>query len=177
MSPSSKTPCYPALLILLMVSAVAYADAAAHIASDLEPGTAKGSRTVIGKIPLPDQVPYLNRKEYFFIGNGIAGGGGTADGKWDFLVGPDYTCPNYLRNEEFKLVVDGEERGVGVDVHRLRGTGLTIFIVEEKVENVLKVSDRAYVLQNGRVIFEGTSEAVRSSGKLLRAYIGNIIKD
>jgi branched-chain amino acid transport system ATP-binding protein len=62
-------------------------------------------------------------------------------------------------------------------ITRLRGTGLTIFIVEEKVEQVLKVSDRAYVLQNGRVIFEGTPEAVRSSGKLLRAYIGNIIKD
>jgi branched-chain amino acid transport system ATP-binding protein len=62
-------------------------------------------------------------------------------------------------------------------ITRLRGTGLTIFIVEEKVEHVLKSSDRAYVLQNGRVIFEGTPEAVHSSGKLLRAYIGNIIKD
>jgi hypothetical protein len=56
--------------------------------------------------------------------NGIAAGGGSGHGRWDFLVGPDYTCPNYLRNEEFKLVVDGEERSVGVDVYRLRGTGL-----------------------------------------------------
>ena len=124
MTPSSKTRRYPALLILLMVAAGAHADAAAPIAPDPEPGTAQGSSTVIGKTPLPDQVAYLNRQEHFFIGNGIAGGGGTADGKWNFLVGPDYTCPNYLSNEEIRLVVDGAPQSVTMDVHRARNTGI-----------------------------------------------------
>jgi hypothetical protein len=115
---------YPALLIFLMVSAVAHSDTVSHVISDPEPVTAKGSNTVIGKTPLPDQVPYLNKKEDFFIGNGMAGGGGAADGKWDFLVGPDYTCPNYLSNEEIRLVIDGAQRSVTMNVHRARNTGI-----------------------------------------------------
>ena len=79
---------------------------------------------LLGHTPLPELVPHLNKKENFFVGNGIAAGGGSGHGRWDYLVGPDYTCPNYLRNEEFKLVVDGEVRSVGVDVFRVRGTGL-----------------------------------------------------
>src|SRR5208282_5249757 len=122
--PSAGTRRCPALLILLMVSAAAHPDTAAQVISGPEPVTAKGSATLIGKTPLPDQVPYLNKKEYFFIGNGMAGGGGAADGKWDFLVGPDYTSPNYLSNEEIRLVVDGAQRSVTMDVRRARNTGI-----------------------------------------------------
>ncbi|MGA3284113.1 MAG: hypothetical protein ABSD57_06615 [Verrucomicrobiota bacterium] len=124
MTPSAKTRRCLALLILFMVSAVARPATASHVISDPEPVTAKGSNTVIGKTPLPDQVPYLNKKEDFFVGNGMAGGGGAADGKWNFLVGPDYTCPNYLSNEEIRLVVDGAQRSVTMDVRRARNTGI-----------------------------------------------------
>ncbi len=61
-------------------------------------------------------------------------------------------------------------------VKRLRESGLTFLIVEEKVEHALWASDRAYVLQNGKIVFQGTSEEVRSSGSILKAYIGGIIK-
>jgi hypothetical protein len=97
--------------------------AAILLASPMSSTTAAPAR-LLGNTPLPEPVPYLNKKENFLVGNGIAAGGGSGHGRWDYLVGPDYTCPNYLRNEEFRLVVDGEERGVGVDVHRLRGSGL-----------------------------------------------------
>ena len=78
----------------------------------------------IGKTPLPDPVPYLNRPERYFIGNGVAGGGGEPDGRWNFLVGPDYTCPNYLSNEEIRLLVDGQPQLVPVNMHRARNTGI-----------------------------------------------------
>jgi branched-chain amino acid transport system ATP-binding protein len=61
-------------------------------------------------------------------------------------------------------------------IKHLRETGLTFLVVEEKVEHALRASDRAYVLQNGRIVFDGTSEEVRSSGSILKAYIGGIIK-
>ena len=76
------------------------------------------------KIHLPPQVPYLNTREDFFMGNGNAGAGGPGDGTWNFLVGPDYTCPNYLKREEIRLVVDGAEQPVTMDVHRARKTGV-----------------------------------------------------
>jgi len=61
-------------------------------------------------------------------------------------------------------------------IKHLREVGLTFLVVEEKVEHALRASDRAYVLQNGRIVFDGTSEEVRSSGSILKAYIGGIIK-
>ncbi|SPE60307.1 hypothetical protein SBV1_410022 [Verrucomicrobia bacterium] len=127
MTPSSKARRYRALSIFLLVSTVstvAHSVAASRAISDPQPATAKEGMPVIGETPLPEQVPYLNKKEYFFIGNGVAGAGGTADGKWDFLVGPDYTCPNYLSSEEISLVVDGAERSVTMNVHRARNTGI-----------------------------------------------------
>ncbi|HEV2320396.1 MAG TPA: hypothetical protein VGV18_11640 [Verrucomicrobiae bacterium] len=78
----------------------------------------------IGRAALPPQVPYLNTREDFFIGNGYAGGGGSGDGAWNFLVGPDYTCPNYLKREEIRIVVDGAEQSLTMDVHRARKTGI-----------------------------------------------------
>jgi hypothetical protein len=78
----------------------------------------------IGKTSLPPQVPYLNTREDFFMGNGYAGAGGPGDGTWNFLVGPDYTCPNYLQREELRLVVDGAEQTLTLDVHRARKTGV-----------------------------------------------------
>ncbi|MGH7979619.1 MAG: hypothetical protein ACREE6_09605, partial [Limisphaerales bacterium] len=77
-----------------------------------------------GITPLPPQVPYLNTREDFFMGNGYAGAGGPGDGSWNFLVGPDYTCPNYLKREEIRLVVDGAEEPLTINVHRARKTGI-----------------------------------------------------
>ncbi len=109
MKPSSSVRRYLVLSVLFLVSATALPDAAAQVISDPEPATAKERITLIGKTPLPDQVPYLNKSEFFFMGSGVAGAGGTADGKWDFLVGPDYTCPNYLSDEEISLLIDGAQ--------------------------------------------------------------------
>jgi len=79
---------------------------------------------IIGGIRLPGQVPYLNSREDFFVGNGIVGAGGSGDGTWNFLVGPDYTCPKYLKKEQIKLAIDGTEQSVTMDVHRARNTGI-----------------------------------------------------
>ena len=124
MTPWSRAGRYLVLAILLQVSATAHPDAAAQVISDPEPATAKEGITLIGKTPLPDQVPYLNKSEFFFMGSGVAGAGGTADGKWDFLVGPDYTCPNYLSDEEISLLIDGAQQPLTIKMHRARNTGI-----------------------------------------------------
>jgi len=124
MKPSSSVRRYLVLSVLFLVSATALPDAAAQVISDPEPATAKERITLIGKTPLPDQVPYLNKSEFFFMGSGVAGAGGTADGKWDFLVGPDYTCPNYLSDEEISLLIDGAQQPLTINMHRARNTGI-----------------------------------------------------
>jgi hypothetical protein len=86
--------------------------------------TAGETAWFIGNTPLPEQVPGVNRPERFFVGNGLVGGGGDGDGRWNYLVGPDYTCPNFMDNEDLRLQVDGEQQPVLVHMHRARNTGL-----------------------------------------------------
>ena len=64
-----------------MVSGVSHPDTASCGFPDPEPATAKERITLIGKTPLPDQVPYLNKSEFFFMGNGVAGAGGVPAGR------------------------------------------------------------------------------------------------
>jgi len=72
-----------------------------------------------------DTVPFLNhREEPYFIGNGILGGGGDSRGNWNFLIGPDYTSPNFLKSEILTVVVDGVQKTVVPEMHRIRSSGI-----------------------------------------------------
>ena len=50
--------------------------------------------------------------------------------------------------------------------------GLTMFLVEQNVPAALDLADRGYVVQTGRVVLEGSSEALRSSDLVRQAYLG-----
>src|SRR5579872_5956544 len=54
----------------------------------------------------------------------------------------------------------------------LRRKGLTILIVEQNVHHVLRTADRAYVLENGRIVMEGEGAALLSDERLKTAYLG-----
>lgn len=55
------------------------------------------------------------------------------------------------------------------EVHR-RGT--TILLVEQNVYHSLKLCHRAYVLENGRVVLEGSGEDLLRNTRLKQAYMG-----
>jgi branched-chain amino acid transport system ATP-binding protein len=60
-----------------------------------------------------------------------------------------------------------------LDVCReLVAQGQTIVIVEQNVRAALSLAGRAYVLNNGHIVFEGTSEALRASQDLMNRYLG-----
>jgi branched-chain amino acid transport system ATP-binding protein len=54
----------------------------------------------------------------------------------------------------------------------LRRKGLTILIVEQNVHHVLRTADRAYVLENGRIVMEGEGGALLNDERLKTAYLG-----
>jgi branched-chain amino acid transport system ATP-binding protein len=54
----------------------------------------------------------------------------------------------------------------------LRRAGLTILIVEQSVHQVLLRADRAYVLENGRIVMEGQGKALLDDERLKVAYLG-----
>ncbi|WP_026909998.1 ABC transporter ATP-binding protein [Patulibacter minatonensis] len=54
----------------------------------------------------------------------------------------------------------------------LREQGVTILVVEQNVMMTLALADRAYVLQRGEVVIEGTSEELQSDARVREAYLG-----
>ena len=50
--------------------------------------------------------------------------------------------------------------------------GLCIVLVEQNVHQTLQVSDRVYLLVNGRIAFSGTPSEFRAEGDLMQKYLG-----
>jgi branched-chain amino acid transport system ATP-binding protein len=57
-------------------------------------------------------------------------------------------------------------------VQRIRAEGFTVLIVEQNIQQVLKVVDRAYLLETGRIKLSGTAAELLASDDIRRAYIG-----
>jgi branched-chain amino acid transport system ATP-binding protein len=55
---------------------------------------------------------------------------------------------------------------------RVNDEGIAILLVEQNVEFALRIADRAYVIENGRIAREGTSEALRASDEIRASYLG-----
>ena len=67
-----------------------------------------------------------------------------------------------------------------VVVDRLAGTlreinraeGLAVLVVEQDVELALEMSDRAYILETGRMVASGPSQALRERADIRAAFLG-----
>ena len=57
-------------------------------------------------------------------------------------------------------------------VEQLRREGVTVFLVEQNANQALKIADRAYVLENGRVVMQGTGAQLLVDPKVRDAYLG-----
>ncbi|MGD9023019.1 MAG: ABC transporter ATP-binding protein [Deltaproteobacteria bacterium] len=57
-------------------------------------------------------------------------------------------------------------------VSELRESGVTILMVEQNARASLTISDRAYVLETGRVVLQGPSDELMDDSDVKRAYLG-----
>ena len=57
-------------------------------------------------------------------------------------------------------------------VRRIRAEGLTVLIVEQNVQQVLEVVDRAYLLEVGTIKLTGTSAELKGNELVRKAYLG-----
>jgi branched-chain amino acid transport system ATP-binding protein len=57
-------------------------------------------------------------------------------------------------------------------VRRIRSEGYTVLIVEQNVRQVLKVADRAYLLEVGRIKASGPAAELAASDDIRKAYMG-----
>jgi branched-chain amino acid transport system ATP-binding protein len=57
-------------------------------------------------------------------------------------------------------------------VRRIRAEGLTVLIVEQNVQQVLDVVDRAYLLEVGSIRLSGSAAELKGNGFIRKAYMG-----
>lgn len=69
-------------------------------------------------------------------------------------------APNIIR-EIFRYIVDLQ-----------REYSLTVLLVEQNARSALRIANRGYVIETGRIVLEGTSEELLSNRDVQRAYLG-----
>jgi branched-chain amino acid transport system ATP-binding protein len=57
-------------------------------------------------------------------------------------------------------------------IRQLRDEGITVLLIEQNVHKSLEIADRAYVLENGRVVLQGQPDELLGGGLIDKAYLG-----
>lgn len=73
---------------------------------------------------------------------------------------PSMGLAPFLVNEIFKIIKE---------LHR---GNISILLVEQNVKKALKITQRAYVMELGRIIYQGTSEELLKSDVIRKSYLG-----
>ncbi len=62
-------------------------------------------------------------------------------------------------------------------IKTLNNRGITILLVEQNAKKALKISNRGYVLETGRIILQGKSSELSEDSEVRRAYLGKDYKE
>ena len=57
-------------------------------------------------------------------------------------------------------------------IKELNSSGMTVLLVEQNAGKSLAISDRAYVLENGKIVLSGTGAELMQSDEVKKAYLG-----
>jgi branched-chain amino acid transport system ATP-binding protein len=82
-------------------------------------------------------------------------------------------CPQLLMLDEPSLGLAPllvEE--IFLTIARLRDEGMTILLVEQNVQQALRLAEMGYVLENGRITLEGRASELLSNPEVQSAYLG-----
>ena len=79
-----------------------------------------------------------------------------------FLDEPSMGLAPVLVNQIFKVI------------KKLNDTGLSILLVEQNVKKALKITQRAYVIELGKIIHKGRSSEFLDSEEIRKSYLGEI---
>jgi branched-chain amino acid transport system ATP-binding protein len=57
-------------------------------------------------------------------------------------------------------------------IREVNAQGIAVLLVEQNVAMAMEIASRAYVLDEGRIVAEGTPEALAARPEIRRAYLG-----
>jgi len=85
--------------------------------------------------------------------------------------------PTLLLLDEPSLGLSPKMQGdVFTTVQRIASSGVTVLVVEQNVRGALLISDRALVMEQGRLFMEGPAAEVRTDPRIRQAYLGGNIQ-
>jgi len=58
-------------------------------------------------------------------------------------------------------------------LREINADGLTIFLVEQNVRQALKIATHGYVIENGKIVLDGSGDRLLHDPKVLAAYLGS----
>jgi branched-chain amino acid transport system ATP-binding protein len=73
---------------------------------------------------------------------------------------PSYGLAPFLVKEVFRVI------------KLLPQSGITVFLIEQNVRHTLDIADRAYILENGRIVMESSGQALLQDDHVRKAYLG-----
>jgi branched-chain amino acid transport system ATP-binding protein len=84
------------------------------------------------------------------------------------LTGPDLLLLDEPSQGLAPLVVEA----VISTIHQLKRERVSMLLVEQNAEMALALADRAYVIDHGTIVFEGTPAALRANAQVTTTYLG-----
>jgi branched-chain amino acid transport system ATP-binding protein len=82
-------------------------------------------------------------------------------------------CPDLLLLDEPSLGLQPTlVKGIIDTIRRINERGITVFLIEQNVHFSLPMSHRAYVLEHGRIVLEGTGEELLGNPHVRVSYLG-----
>ena len=56
-------------------------------------------------------------------------------------------------------------------IQKIHGEGISILLVEQNVRHSLKLADRGYVLESGKIVMAGTGQELLGDERIKKAYL------
>jgi lipopolysaccharide export system ATP-binding protein len=85
------------------------------------------------------------------------------------VMDPDFI----LLDEPFTGIDPLSVRDLQTIIRSLRAKGIGILLTDHSVREALEITDRAYILEGGRILKEGTPEEIVSSDDVRKRYLGD----
>lgn len=87
-------------------------------------------------------------------------------------------CRTLMGDPKF-IIIDEPTEGlapkivaqVGNFLSELKNKGLSILLIEQKLSIALDISDRVYVMGHGKIVFEGTPEALKKNSAIQKEWL------
>jgi branched-chain amino acid transport system ATP-binding protein len=76
-----------------------------------------------------------------------------------------------LLDEPFEGLAPVLVRAIEEQIKKLRDVGLTVLLAEQNVRSALRLSDRAYIIDNGQIRYQGSIEELKENEEVRKKYL------